>query len=86
MCSFHKAFFKATLEEGHLCRLDSTLLASFPCIYTNFKNEFETFLGVSLFLDTHFEYFAFCKLSIVYIFHVLFLKSFFCKMCVYRHS
>lgn len=42
---FSQGFFKATLEEGHLCRLDSTLLASFPCIYMYFKNEFEYFLG-----------------------------------------
>lgn len=57
---------------------------SFQCISMIVKNKLYHFLGVSLFSDTHFEYFV--ELSTVCDFHVWFLKSFFFKIHVHRHS
>lgn len=61
VCSFHKAFLKPHLRRDTYAGLIPHCWLASPAFTWVLKMNLSTFLGVSLFLDTHFEYFAFCR-------------------------
>lgn len=61
VCSFHKAFLKPHLRRDTYAGLIPHCWLASPAFTWVLKMNLSTFLGVSLFSDTHFEYFAFCR-------------------------